>query len=202
MKAMKQIAQFFVAIVIVLTFCRTATAFYNPQMQRWINRDPIGTKGGFNLYEFVLDNPLNIVDRLGLQGFSICQRDLQETSPIDAIGNACGGEHTYVQYDGGKGDLWGWGFGGGGTAPELHFHPSSCTPCRQTGTLGAGSGKGKPTANATPCEIKDCLKNSQPTAPYRWYGYNCKSWANEAAKNCGLDCSGPYDPGGAPGRRW
>jgi len=40
--------------------------FYDPNLQRWINRDPIAERGGVNLYEFVGNRPIYSVDKLGL----------------------------------------------------------------------------------------------------------------------------------------
>jgi len=45
--------------------------FYNPELGRWINRDPIGEEGGFNIYAFVKNNPFIGVDILGKDSFSI-----------------------------------------------------------------------------------------------------------------------------------
>jgi uncharacterized protein RhaS with RHS repeats len=39
---------------------------YNPAAQRWLNRDPIGEMGGINLYAYVLNDPLNLIDPYGL----------------------------------------------------------------------------------------------------------------------------------------
>ncbi len=39
---------------------------YSPRDGRWINRDPIGESGGWNLYNFAKNKKLNITDRLGL----------------------------------------------------------------------------------------------------------------------------------------
>ena len=39
--------------------------FYDPNLQRWINRDPIGEDGGPNLYAFVENSPLDLVDPWG-----------------------------------------------------------------------------------------------------------------------------------------
>ena len=42
--------------------------YYDPQTGRWPSRDPIGEKGGVNLYEMVQNDLLNQVDKLGLSG--------------------------------------------------------------------------------------------------------------------------------------
>ena len=51
-----------------------ALAFYDPSTQRWINRDPIGERGGVNLYQFVGGNPLSVVDPRGTECtlYSLC----------------------------------------------------------------------------------------------------------------------------------
>ncbi|QRG80750.1 RHS repeat-associated core domain-containing protein [Citrobacter sp. R56] len=42
--------------------------YYNPAQGRYITQDPIGLRGGENLYIYVL-NPLQYIDPLGLSGF-------------------------------------------------------------------------------------------------------------------------------------
>jgi len=187
--------------------------FYDPGMQRWLNRDPLGEEGAVNLYSFVAHGPLNWIDPDGRaimpmpsipyhppsyipprysQGFSLCQRDLQKDSSCDCptmIGNALGGEHSYLQYVDGEGNKWGWGFASGGTTSEGHFNPNSCKPCKKTGTLKSVSGGGNSASSATDAEIQDCIKTSKPSKPYSTFRYNCRDWAKEAAKKCGLDCN-------------
>jgi RHS repeat-associated protein len=41
--------------------------YYNPTTGRWPNRDPIGERGGLNLYGFVGNSPTSRFDRRGLQ---------------------------------------------------------------------------------------------------------------------------------------
>lgn len=45
---------------------RTANAFYDPGMQRWLNRDPVEEYRGINLYCFVDNCPITKADIRGL----------------------------------------------------------------------------------------------------------------------------------------
>jgi len=45
--------------------------FYDPNLQRWLNHDPLGEAGGINLYQFVYNSPLNYVDPDGLTGWAL-----------------------------------------------------------------------------------------------------------------------------------
>lgn len=63
---MKQIlnlfSQYVVVAVLFLAISHQAHAFYEPNQQRWLNRDPIQEKGGINLYQHVYSNPVNLTD--------------------------------------------------------------------------------------------------------------------------------------------
>ena len=42
--------------------------FYDPNLQRWLNRDPIQEIGGLNLYSFSANDPVQVIDLFGLEG--------------------------------------------------------------------------------------------------------------------------------------
>ncbi|WFB37176.1 RHS repeat-associated core domain-containing protein [Kiritimatiellota bacterium B12222] len=44
--------------------------YYDPETGRWPNRDPIGERGGLNLYVFAINNSLSFIDVLGLSSGS------------------------------------------------------------------------------------------------------------------------------------
>ncbi len=65
--------------------------FYDANLQRWLNRDPIGEWGGWNLYTFVRNQSTTLVDRDGLDVY-----DLRRSA------HSCGGlfDHSFVFIDG------------------------------------------------------------------------------------------------------
>jgi len=46
--------------------------YYDPVTGRWPSRDPIGERGGLNLYAMVGNNPIRWIDYLGLTGSDCC----------------------------------------------------------------------------------------------------------------------------------
>jgi RHS repeat-associated protein len=57
---------FAAAALLLLGGIQTASSFYNPEIGRWANRDPVGEQGGLNLYGFGINDPVNSFDPFGL----------------------------------------------------------------------------------------------------------------------------------------
>ena len=62
------------AVVGVLGLTNAASAYYSPNLGRWISRDPIGERGGRNLAESMLNDPISIIDPLGLRVRCKCEQ--------------------------------------------------------------------------------------------------------------------------------
>jgi hypothetical protein len=63
---MKTSLRLFLLAAFAVILVGTASAHYNPQLGRWLSRDPLGEAGGFNLYAYCGNDPVNGHDPLGL----------------------------------------------------------------------------------------------------------------------------------------
>ena len=66
--------------------------YYDPMEGRFISKDPIGFKGGINLYNYVDSNPLNFTDPFGLEKSdfsSLCKKTFLPLPPKKS-GEGCG----------------------------------------------------------------------------------------------------------------
>ncbi len=80
-------------IIIAFAFAaQIASAFYNPEIGRWANRDPIQEQGGVNLHQFVWNSPVNWTDALGLEPGA-------ELTAAIAAGNAAQIETILLAYE-------------------------------------------------------------------------------------------------------
>ncbi len=69
--------------------------YYDPQQGRYVSQDPIGLRGGTNLYGYVA-NPMGAVDPLGLEQTLLCSRQLEifGDDPMKSSGNPV--RHTFL----------------------------------------------------------------------------------------------------------
>jgi RHS repeat-associated protein len=65
MRMMMKLTTATLAAVTCLLSVQSGWAFYNPQTGRWLNRDPIGERGGNGLDVFIANNPSDAIDPLG-----------------------------------------------------------------------------------------------------------------------------------------
>jgi RHS repeat-associated protein len=60
--------------------------YYNPSTGRWLSRDPVGKRGGRNLYDFVSNSPENLIDPLGAFTWSTT---VDDAANLDDFLDAC-----------------------------------------------------------------------------------------------------------------
>jgi hypothetical protein len=56
------------ALMFLLSLTNLASAYYDPGVQRWLNRDPMEEDGGLNLYSIESNDPIDRHDAFGLEG--------------------------------------------------------------------------------------------------------------------------------------
>jgi RHS repeat-associated protein len=71
--------------------------FYDPSLQRWLNRDPIGEAGGMDFYTYVGNSPLKYVDPYGL-ATAVIIGGPSPSSPDNSSGNPFG--HASIAFTG------------------------------------------------------------------------------------------------------
>ena len=76
------------ALIAWLVLPQTAHCFYNSSNGRWLSRDPVGEKGGKNLYTFVGNQALTYADRDGRE--MILREHFFELARPPAIGEDAG----------------------------------------------------------------------------------------------------------------
>ncbi len=70
--------------------------YYDPNLQRWPNRDPIGEQGGVNLYGFVRNDGVDHVDCFGLFKYSFLQMAAKDLDRAISSQTCCCTEGTPV----------------------------------------------------------------------------------------------------------
>ena len=94
---MKNLKCILLALMHLVFLASSAQAHYDPNIGRWLNRDPIMEEGGVNLYGFVGNDALNSTDYLGLDFIAVGSRPL--SGPLGRLGgNGRPANHASLEY--------------------------------------------------------------------------------------------------------
>jgi hypothetical protein len=94
MKTTKRNTINLVTFLLTMWTAQAALAFYNPEIGRWINRDPIGEAGSENLFLSFQNDPIAYIDPFGLN----CKKTLTyEFLSRDTVGPFEPGNAIYVR---------------------------------------------------------------------------------------------------------
>jgi hypothetical protein len=96
----KRFSLLLVGICLSLSMAEQASAYYAAHMGRWLTRDPIGYRGGNNLYGYVNAQPTYYVDPLGY-GQVVVGPSPSPGFPIDGLEGECrAGSQAYCRKTG------------------------------------------------------------------------------------------------------
>ena len=84
--------------------------YYDSSNGRWLSRDPLGEVGGFNVFGFVINDGVNLIDFLGLDTYRI-NREISGSKPKSKHNPL---SHSFIATKDAKGKIrtYGWGSSG------------------------------------------------------------------------------------------
>lgn len=140
--------------------------YYEPNLQRWLNRDPIGEAGGVNLYGFNFNSPVNWVDTDGALPNLV-------SGGVGAGIGAITGAIIGGWQGGWRGALKGAAAGAvGGFVGGVTFNPAAgAAAAAGFGTIGSGLTAGAASGAAAGFSggvLDELLRDKSPCDTFRW----------------------------------
>ncbi|MBJ9163454.1 RHS repeat protein [Citrobacter farmeri] len=151
--------------------------YYDPQQGRYITQNPIGLKGGWNLYSYPMNPTINI-DPLGL--YQMCHRKFDPV-PVPYA------RHCYIKFEDGTTSSF--------DNKGVHADPAP----NKSGTICTDHQN----PSLDEC-IREAMKNCRGDN-YNFTKFNCCHCAEQAMKSCGTSIpktswpNSPINPGPQPG---
>jgi len=99
---------------------------YEPNMARWLTRDPIGERGGLNLYGFVRNDPIDTFDAFGLTAHLAPANDIIVNASSYEV-NISGDWVEIALYTPGRGTAYAYPWSYSQEADVLQHVPSGTT---------------------------------------------------------------------------
>jgi RHS repeat-associated protein len=164
---------------------------YDMESSRWLSEDPIGFAGGFNLYAYVLNGPINWSDPLGLKVQRCCRQVQLDANgrinrALQGIATTFGLRHCYLRTNSKKA---GMGPHGGGPLPD--------NPLGLPTQVTDHSNENDPSeiCQDVPDSDEECVNSllevGTPTG--RWWPWNnCNGFANSVLNRCRKGPLPPY----------
>ncbi|MCU6176989.1 RHS element core protein [Citrobacter cronae] len=167
--------------------------YYDSSQGRYITQDPIGLRGGWNLYQYPL-NPIEYIDPLGLNTY-MC------TIPLHTLGGS--GTRSGP-------DIWGNPFYHQYLCVDDGQGAYTCGGQDRSGAAVLPGSKGKATNDTWPTDgngackkvddrncVDECVKNRVKSKKRPWYqipfGTDCQDWSDDVLESCKTSCSRPYN---------